>query len=88
MIVNVGRERIFACHFCDISIFVVVDASLVPLQSARLGEGHVAHVANERSYILVAHVVYNQTRTLIKDFVALIYSANESRFIQVFGQLY
>ena len=65
-------------------VLIVVHSVNVPLQSARLGESHVADCADEGSYIFVAHVMHNETRTFIKDFVAAIELANEGSFLQVF----
>ena len=53
---------------------------LVAAQSARLRERSTADAADERSYILVAHVVHDQTWTFVEYSVAVVHEASEMSF--------
>ena len=57
-----------------------MNTTLVALQSSRLGECLVAHVADVGPYVLVAHVVHCETRTFSEDFVAVVELTNEALF--------
>ena len=58
----------------------IVHSFLVAAQSARLRERPTADVADERTYILVAHVVHDQTRTFVEYSVAVVHEASEMSF--------